>query len=351
MVGKRGVPLESILIVEDNLDLAESIAMCLRDDGYRVTISNNGGSAIERIKEGFFNVVIIDIRLPDMDGLDVLKKIKERDQKVVCIIITGFASLDAAISAIRHDVYDFLEKPFDMEKVRWIIKRGIEQQRLIIKNEELVKDLTQKNIELNKRIKEITRLNKRLKALYIGTIASLVSTIEAKDHYTEGHSKRVTDYTMAIAGKLRLSRKEKETLKYACQLHDIGKIGIKDHILSKPGILTSEEMEEIKKHPSSGAQIVKPLEFLDGVIPLIKHHHERYAGSGYPKGLKMEDIPFGARIIAVADAFDAMISERPYRKTKSIEEAIKELKENAGTQFDPKVVEAFVKVLKNKEKI
>jgi putative nucleotidyltransferase with HDIG domain len=202
---------------------------------------------------------------------------------------------------------------------------------------------------LEEKIAELTQLNLKLEDLFLDTVKALSSAIDAKDPYTLGHSSQVQKYVLAIAEEMGLREQEKKQIGIIGLLHDIGKIGIKDGILSKPGLLTHEEWDIIKKHPSIGAGIIKHIEMFDGIAEAILYHHERYDGTGYPYRLKGEQIPLMSRIMAVADAFDAMTSKRPYRKPMTREEAIKELKINSGTQFDPKVVNAFLKVLEREE--
>ena len=204
--------------------------------------------------------------------------------------------------------------------------------------------------------REIKRLRHKLKGqdkevkelhhVYMHTIKAFASAIDFKDHYTYDHSINVVKYAVAIAHHMKLTNHEIQDIKHACQLHDLGKIGVPDYILAKHGPLSEEEWEKVKFHTLKGAEILSPLKFLDEIIKLIISHHERYNGSGYPKGLKGEKIPLGARIMLVADAFDAMTSDRPYRKKLSIKESIEELKRNSGTQFDPEVVNAFLEVLR-----
>lgn len=190
------------------------------------------------------------------------------------------------------------------------------------------------------------RIYESLQRVYMHTIKALISAIDARDHYTRSHSEHVTKISVIIAEEMGLSDQEIEVIKNACQLHDLGKIGIHDYILTKPGRLTEEEWEEIKLHSLKGAEILEPLGFLNGVIDLVRQHHERFDGKGYPYGYKEEAIMLGARIMSVADSYDAMISERPYRKRPlSKKEAIEEIKKNSGTQFDPKIVEAFLRVV------
>jgi putative nucleotidyltransferase with HDIG domain len=191
---------------------------------------------------------------------------------------------------------------------------------------------------------ENARLYVDLENTFLGTIGALAAAVDAKDPYTYGHSSEVTEHTIAIAHRMGLSADEIEKLRIGALLHDIGKIGIDGAILNKPGRLTDEEFEIIKGHPDIAANILSSLEFLTEVVPLVRHHHEHYAGGGYPLGIAGEDIPLGARIIAVADAFNAMTSDRPYRTSLAHDVAIRELMKHSGTQFDPEVVRAFLRV-------
>jgi len=196
---------------------------------------------------------------------------------------------------------------------------------------------------------ENLRLFKKSQRNFLNTVAALAAAIDAKDSYTRGHSERVASYAVAIAGELELSDQEKTSIETAALLHDIGKIGVPDQILGKPAKLTDKEYMVVKMHPYTGAQIIQPIEMLADVLPLVLAHHERFNGEGYLEGSKGKEIPLGARIISVADAFEAMTSERPHRSAFSIDKAIKELKEKAGTQFDPDIVEAFLKVLRKQK--
>jgi HD-GYP domain-containing protein (c-di-GMP phosphodiesterase class II) len=189
------------------------------------------------------------------------------------------------------------------------------------------------------------RLYQKIQDSYFEIVKALAQAIEAKDPYTHGHSERVMKYSLAIAPRLGLSKEEKDSLRYAAILHDIGKIGVRGIILNNPNGLTTEEYDEVKRHPIIGENIISPIELLQPIRPLIRHHHEWYNGKGYTDGLSGENIPLGARILAVADAYDAMKSDRPYRKALTEETAIQELKGGNGTQFDPKIVEVFLELL------
>lgn len=192
------------------------------------------------------------------------------------------------------------------------------------------------------------RAHTKLQDIALDTIRALAVTLDQRDHYTSCHSENVARYAITIAREMNLSEEEIDKIERASQLHDIGKIGINDYILSKPGKLTSQEWEEIKKHTIKGEEILKPLEFLNGIVDLVRQHHERYDGKGYPDGLKHKDIKLGARIMAVADSFDAMTSERPYRPALSREKAIEEIKQCSGLCYDPKVVKAFLRAVEQK---
>ncbi|MBU0567861.1 response regulator, partial [bacterium] len=230
-----------ILIVEDDPDISEIITMVLSSEGYSVETALDGKSAIKKIAENSYHLALIDVILPDIEGLVVLGELKLKDPLSVGIIMTGYASFEGAIKAMREGAYDFLVKPLEMERLKITIKRGIEQQGLALHNRSLIRSLTRHTAELNKKVEEVLSLNEGLQALYLGTITTLAATLDAKDHYTQGHSERVGEYARAIAEKMGLSKEEIRIIQYACQLHDIGKIGIKDHILLKPGPLTEEE--------------------------------------------------------------------------------------------------------------
>ncbi len=202
---------------------------------------------------------------------------------------------------------------------------------------------------LEKKIKQVTELYERVNDTYMGTVRALVEAVDERDHYTRRHSENVTKYAVAIAEELGLSQSGIEDIRRASQLHDIGKIGVHDYVLNKEGKLTDEEWKEMKLHPLKAVRILEPLNFLKEIIGIIKHHHERYNGNGYPDNKKGENIPYGARIIAVADSFDAMTTDRPYRKALSRDEAVGELKKGSGKQFDPHVVESFLRLLENNQ--
>jgi putative nucleotidyltransferase with HDIG domain len=227
-----------------------------------------------------------------------------------------------------------MTKPFRVKELLFILKRALERRQL--QEEKISYQNT-----LERRIEAATQA---LHNQVVQTVSSFILAIEAKDRYTQGHSKRVAEYSGLMAEKLGLSQEDKANLIYAAQLHDIGKIGISEQLLNKPGRLNMVEYETIKTHPSKGVKILEPLDFLGHLLPVVESHHEWFDGSGYPKGLAREKIPFLARIIAVCDTFDAMTSDRSYRKPLSLKIAVQEIKDGSGTQFDPQVVSAFITI-------
>lgn len=500
---------EKILVIDDELVMCNLLSDILKDEGYEVAAAQSGPEGLRIFKEDSFDLIITDIRMPEMEGLQVLGEVKKFDPDAVVILITAYASFETVQEALRLGAYDYITKPFDSEKIRFVVEKGLEARRLIVENKRLTEYLKKHTVELEEeleaKIKELSllykigqevaskveldkilkivmdraaevldsrigsillvdpttgelsirwakgldrevvkatrlkkgegisgwvfqqkeailvedlardprfsnrekeryytkslisaplvfkdevlgvfnlndkgsgerfndydlrllegiaveaaiavrniRIYKDLQDVYMLTLKALAATIDARDKYTRTHSENVTKYAVAIAQELKLPAQEVEVIREACQLHDLGKIGVHDYILTKPGKLTEEEWEEVKLHSLKGTEILRPLPFLNDVIELIRHHHERWDGKGYPDAHKGQEIILGARIMAVADAFDAMISERPYRKAYSKEGAIEEFKRNSGTQFDPHVVKAFLRVLKKEEKL
>lgn len=336
---------KKILIIDDDSGVSRLLSTILKNEGYEVRVASDGSCAIELTEKHFYNVILVDIKLPDINGLDLLRRIRARDKLTVAIITTGYASFEDAVKSLREHAYDILVKPIDIDNLLLTIKRGIDEQELILHNQRLITTLRNKSVELKTNLDELSMIGKNIQMLTLGTMSSFADTVEAKHLYTDGHSKRVTQMSLHIAKEMNLPDNEIEKIKQACLLHDLGKVGIPDAILLKDGKLTLEEWQKIKNHPCCSISLLKQLDFLNDTLPIIEHHHEKYDGSGYPGGLKGEEIPLGSRIMAVSDAFDAMISKRPYRESKSIKESIKELKDNAGTQFDPKVIDICLKIL------
>jgi len=329
-----------ILVVDDELGPREALRMILRDD-YDVVTADNGYQAMDYLVDSDYDLVILDIRMPDMNGIELLAEVKKKAPETEVVMITAYASVDTATNALRNGALDYLIKPFDISAVKEVVEKGLSKRTSSTAIKNRLSELQVVNDSLKDKI-ELAYNN--IQKHYLETVSSLVAAIDAKDSYTKGHQERVAVFTMILGKEMGLSAEEIDLLKQAAILHDIGKIGVPEHILRKPGSLTNEEFEAIKQHPVIGAQILSPVEFLKEAVPIVRHHHEKYDGTGYPDGIKGMQIPKSARIIAVADSVDAMLSERPYTPAKTVEQVREQLRICSGTQFDPKIAEAALKI-------
>ena len=347
-----------ILLVNDNEDISRYLReKLIINGGYFVNIETDAPSALDSFKQDSYDLVIIKFGILNSPGAEITKSLRQIEPECVIIALFEEISAETAEEVSVLGIYEIILSPVDLQKLLFVVKKGIDLHVLVNAHCKLSQSFKEQNAALHKqnvilarRIEESTknlaRLYEDLRSTYMRTVKVLAHAIDARDHYTHSHSENVAKYAVIIAEELHLSVEQIETVREACELHDLGKIGIEDNILMKPGSLTPPEWEMIKKHPLIGAQILEPLTFLDTVIDLVKQHHEHYDGTGYPEGLKGEEILFGARIIHLADAYEAMRSPRSYRKIPfSKEETILEIKMHSGTQFDPKVVEAFLKVV------
>ena len=492
---------ETNILVIDDVDIIRDLLMdILTEAGYKVTVASTGKEGLDYAKKNIFDLVITDLKISDIDGLQIIETIKKNDPEIMTIIITAYASVETAQDALRKGVFDYITKPFESKKLLFIVDRAIKSKKLKLANQQLMKNLIDQKVKLEEEIEDLSILykikqeisstlelntifkiivdraadivdaeicvillinfeskelfiqwthglnkeyiestkvpinegisgwivannkaviienlekdsrfnrrnhenyyansfigvplilkgevigvinanDKRLKNIfnnhdlsllsgvateaaiaiehatqykdlqnrYLKSIAVLAKALDVKTKWTYNHSKNVAKYAVAIAKRLGLSRKQIESIKQAGKLHDLGKVIISDEILNKKGKLTEEEWNKVKQHVQVSAEILKPLGFMKDVGKIIMQHHEYYGGQGYPIGIQKEEIAIGARIIAVVDAFDAMTSERPYRKKVSIDESIKELEKFSGVQFDPKVVKTLIKLIK-----
>ncbi|PIV20298.1 MAG: two-component system response regulator [Deltaproteobacteria bacterium CG03_land_8_20_14_0_80_45_14] len=338
---KRRASVEDrILIVDDEEVICNILARRLTREGYSCVAAHNGKEALRHFYKDSFSLIISDIKMPEMDGIELLKKVKAVHPNMLVIMVTAYPEIDLALEAMRLGAYDFIIKPADMELVVLSVKKALEKKRL---EEEL--DVYHKNLEklVEERTVKLQLAYRTLKKAYLDSVKVLAEAIDAKDPYTRGHSDRVRRMSLRITASLGFTEERMEILEYGALLHDIGKIGIKDEILRKPGALTPEEYQTIQEHPLIGVKIVEGIEFFKDKIPMIRNHHEHFDGKGYPDGLAGETIPLEARIIAVPDAFDAMASLRPYRSAMPLEDILLEMEKYKGKQFDPKILEIFLR--------
>jgi putative two-component system response regulator len=329
-----------ILIVDDEKMICSVIALRLNREGYACQMANNGTEALSHFYKDTFSLIISDIKMPEMDGIELLRRVKAMSPKMMVIMMTAHPEIDKAVEAMRLGAYDFLLKPVDLDIMVLSVKKALERKRLEEEIESYHKGLEKLVEERTSKLQQAYRI---LKEAHLDSVKVLAGAIDAKDPYTRGHSDRVSKMSLKIAKNLGFSEERLEVLEYGALLHDIGKIGIKDEVLQKPGALDAEEYQHIQEHPLIGVKIVEGIDFFKDKIPMIRNHHERFDGSGYPDGLIEEVIPMEARIIAVADSFDAMTSLRPHRRAIPVNDVVDEMEEEKGRQFDPGVLEIFLK--------
>lgn len=309
---------EKILVVDDEPSIVDVLTRFLTREGYSVVTAANGREALDRVQAEQPDLILLDVTMPEIDGFTVCQRLKE-DERTALIPITMLTGLDDRehrTRGIEAGADDFLTKPFEQSILRARIRS---QLRL--------KHLTDQ-LEHTERV-----------------IFMLAAAVEAKDAYTEGHLRRLRAYSERLALAFGLDPKEVRAVRYGGILHDIGKIGVDEAIIRKPGPLTPEETTQMRRHPEIGAQIISQMRFARDVAPIISAHHEYWDGSGYPRGLKGEDIPIGARIITIVDAYDAMTTDRPYRAALGLDEAVRRLRAGRGTQFEPEMLDVFLDLI------
>jgi putative nucleotidyltransferase with HDIG domain len=324
-----------ILAIDDNPEVLKLMKMLLADEfDIELTTSAEKGLAILRDKHP--DLVLCDVMMPGMDGYAFAKAVKadEALKHIPVMLVTARTGAEMLAEGIRAGADDYISKPFDSVELKARI-------RSLLRNRQLESELALVNRNLKMRTSDLVD---QQRSLFLSTVKSLVTAIDAKDEYTRHHSTRVTEFTLKIARTMGFSEKELGDLELAALLHDVGKIAVPETVLNKPGRLTDEEFALIKEHPARGETILKPVLELKEISKVVRAHHEHYDGSGYPDRLKGREIPLGARIMAVADAYDSITSERPYRKAASHRYAVKEIIRCSGTQFDPEVVEHFLEI-------
>ena len=337
-----------LLIVDDELAVRELLADGLGDWGFTTLGTGTAEEAFALVRAGEADLVLTDLDMPDHDGIQLLRWIKEHDDDVDVVIVTGVVDVDVAIKAIREGAADYVTKPFNLEEVRIVVERTLDKRRLVQENRRyqtrLEAMVAERTHEIVRKKAEIEQLYDDLKASYEETLQALITALDFRDNETQGHSWRVVEYAMLVAKAMGVGEPELSWLRQGAILHDVGKIGIRDAVLRKPGALDAEEMAEMKRHPEMGYRMLQNIRFLENALPIVLCHQERWDGSGYPRGLKAEEIPLGARIFAIVDTFDAMTSDRPYRRALPIDRAREEIQKFAGFQFDPAAAAAFMSI-------
>ena len=333
------MPNERVLVCDDEEAIREVVSTLLEAQGFQCTVVQNGFQAIEAVKKSPPDLVLSDIVMPEMDGMRLLKQLRSFDEDIPVIMVTAMHDISIAIEAMRAGAYDYILKPFEKDQLYLSVNRALEHRHLVIENRSYQRDLERLVAE---RTHQLSMTLRDLEQSYDYTLEALGGALDAKDAETEGHCQRVTAITISIAKIMNVDGEQLRQIARGAFLHDIGKMGIPDQVLRKPGPLTEDERVLMKRHCEIGYTVLKKIPFLSDAAEIVLSHQEFFNGGGYPRGLKGEQIPLGARIFAVADTVDAMTSDRPYRKAMPIEAARAEVQKFSGTQFDPKVVAAFL---------
>jgi len=324
-----------IIVVDDEIGIIDTLSVFLKREGYQITGVTNPLEAIELVKKEHFDLMLLDFIMTPIHGDQVVEEIRKFNKELYILLLTGHSELAPPLETIKR-----------LEIQGYCEKSGGKHDQLLLLIESGIKAVEQMNLikNINNELKET---NDKLEKAYLETIQTLRFTVEAKDTYTRGHSDRVSEYSVLIGKHLNLPEEEINLLKVGGLFHDIGKIGVPDSILLKTSKLTDDEYSEIKNHPKIGAQILSNATIFEKAIPIVKYHHERYDGFGYPEKLKGENIPYLARIASVADSFDAMTSRRSYRDSMPLDIVKAEIEKNKGTQFDPNIADIFLNILNN----
>lgn len=350
---------QTILFVDDEVNILKALSRLTRHEPWTVLCASRGSEALALLDKTPAQVVVSDQRMPEMSGVDLLQSVRDRHPDIVRIMLTGYTEINVAVDAInRGEIFRLITKPWNDEELKATIRQAfdhfhlkheIKRLNLVTREQNFKLQDMNRNLEgkVRERTKQLAEKHQELRTAYVQTIRALAEAVDAKDAYTRGHSERVGVYASKLAREMNFPKEFIERVYIAGLLHDVGKIGVPDHIITKPERLTDEEYQEIKRHPEIGAKILEPVTFLAEVVPCVRHHHEWYDGSdhGYPGRLRGDEIPLPSRVILVADTVEAMTSDRPYRKALSLDVVVRELHTYSGSQFDPVAVKAMLALL------
>ncbi len=325
-----------IAVIDDERDICLMLGEFFRRIGYETETFSDAREALDRIRAETFDVVFTDIYMPGMTGIKILEEIMGLERNILVILMTGQPTLEDTISAVRLGAYDYLTKPFNLDLLELMVNRAVQQRRLVLEN------IAYHNY-LEQRVEEQTR---ELKSFIFHSIESLSYALEARDPYTKGHGARVAQFVLTLAEELGLPEENHEPLRIAGMLHDVGKIGVPDSILLKPGKLTDEEYELMKTHARTGYKILAPIGSLAQVATYVHEHHERMDGKGYPQGLVGDEIAFPSRLLIVAEVCDALATERCYKPAWPVHEIVSFFEDMRGTAYDKEVADALLSLMR-----
>jgi putative two-component system response regulator len=340
--------LGKVLIVDDDPTILKIVGISLEKEGFEIAAALNGVKALELVREGQFipDCVLLDYRMPEMSGIELLEILKIEYPLIPVIMLTALTDLEVAVETMKAGAFDYVVKPVRKIHLTETVKKSLRYRDILIENEWLANENEEYRrsleIKVAKRTNELIQAYKKLKQTNMETVKLLAETIEAKDPYTRGHCNRVRILSSEIAHNLGVSRDKIEILEYGALLHDIGKIGVSEILLNKHEKLTEKEKRSFQMHTVIGEHILSTVEFFQPCLKIIRNHHEWHDGSGYPDEIKGKQIDLSAKIVTIADAFDAMTSTRPYREALPVEAALSEIVNGKGRQFDPSIVTVFI---------
>ena len=330
-----------VLIVEDEALIRDILVRTLSGLGYNCTDCDNGRAAVSLIASTSFDLVLTDLFMPEVGGISLLREVQSISPDTAVIMVTSVADIGTAVDSLKDGASDYILKPFSPQEVSVVVAGTLEKRRLLLENRRYQQNLEEQVMSQTKQLREALEL---LRQTYDSTLMALGTALDSRDADTTGHSYRVTLFTKRLAGQVGVSTQELKVIEQAALLHDIGKIGIPDELLRKPGKLTESEWVLMRKHPEIGFRILTKIKLLRDAAKIVLQHQERYDGSGYPAGLAADEIVLGARIFAVTDTLDCMTMDRPFQKGTTFEGARDEIVRASGTQFDPAIVKKFLEI-------
>jgi putative two-component system response regulator len=332
----------TVLVVDDEEPIRNALRKYLKHQQFEVFAAGSAEEALQQLRLHKITLMLSDIRMPGTSGVDLVPQALEIEPDLAILMLTAVNDATSAALCMQRGALDYLTKPIELADLGRAVHRAIKRREMLLENRHLNEWLKE---EVTTRTAELQRERHRLERVSTATLEVLVNALEAKDPYLRGHSARVADLSANLATEMGLPEEVVDRVRMAGRLHDLGKIGTRDAVVNKEGPLTAEEFEHVKQHVIIGAQILAPLTHLGDVVSMVKTHHERSDGTGYPDGLRAEEIPLGGRIIAVAEVYDALTTARPYQDKMTPEQAVERMADLSGTVLDPKVYEALVSIV------
>ena len=336
----------TVLVVDDEEPIRNALRKFLKQQQFEVYAAASADEALQQLRLHKISLILSDIRMPGTSGLDLVPQALEIEPDLAILMLTAVNDATSAALCMQRGALDYLTKPIELADLGRAVQRAIKRREMQLENRHLNQWLKE---EVTTRTAELQRERHRLERVSTATLEALVNALEAKDPYLRGHSARVADLSANIATEMGLAEEDVERVRMAGRLHDLGKIGTRDAVVNKEGPLTADEFEHVKQHVIIGAQILAPLVHLGDIVAMVKSHHERFDGSGYPDGLRGEDVPQGGRIIATAEVYDALTTARPYQEKMTPEQAVERMADLSGTVLDPKVYDALVRLVARRQ--